>query len=565
MDFREKLVKLLNDKSGIKADFDKLLEIPPKLELGDFALPCFQFAKTEKKSPVKIAEELALKLPKTNFIENIVPTGPYLNFFIKPEKIAKSVLTEINEKKSDFGKGKKKKEKIMVEYSQPNTHKAFHIGHLRGTSLGESLARIFEYSGHDVVRANYSGDTGAHVGKWLWYFEKHCKKKWPDKDIAQWIASIYVNAVKKTTDNEEASQEAQRVNFKLEQGFDPNLNKLWLKTRLLSIKGFNKIYSDLDVKFDEWFFESEMEKPAKNIVNDLIKSGIAEISQKVPIINLEKYKLGVWVLLREDGTSLYSSKDLALAKIKFEKYKIDRSIYVVGNAQSLHLKQLFKTLELMKFKQAEKCYHLSYDEVRLPTGKMSSRTGVNILYEDMFKQMFDHARKETKKRHPEWGPRKLDNIAQKITISALKYGMLSQDNNKKIVFDSVKALEFEGDTGPYLLYTYARASSILKKSKTKRLSNIDFASYKTTQERNLIKSLADFKIVLDCSEKNFKPCILANYLMNLAHSFNEFYHNCSCISEDKCLTRSRLLLVRCFRIVYALCLDLLGMPVIEEM
>jgi arginyl-tRNA synthetase len=561
--FRKKVIDLL--KKEVKVDVDKLLEIPPNSELGDFAFPCFILAKELKKAPNKIAEELSNKIKPTKYIVKIQNVGPYVNFFINPKEFSKYVLEEISKNKLCYGSQKKQKDKIMVEYSQPNTHKAFHVGHLRGTSLGESLSRILKHLGYNVIQANYSGDTGAHIGKWLWNYLKNHKGEWPKENIAQWIASIYVEAVKKVEENPKYQDEVNAINYKLENHLEKDLEKLWKKTKKLSIKCFNKIYKDLDAHFNEWFFESEMENPGKEIVKDMLKRGLVEISDDATIINLENYNLGIWVLLRKDGTVLYSSKDLALAKIKFQKYKIDRAVYVIGNAQSLHMRQLFKTLELMGFKQANKCYYLSIEEVRLPSGKMSSRTGVNILYEDMVENMMQHAIKETKKRHKDWGKSKLEKVAKALTISALKFDMLIQDNNKKIIFDSVKSLAFEGDTGPYLQYTYARSNSILKKAGKMDLKNVDYSAYKLSQELNLIRALNRFKEVVYRAGESYKPNLLANYTLTLAHTFNEFYHHCSCIVENKELSKARLLLVTNFKGVMALSLNLLAIPILESM
>lgn len=561
--FKKEVIKLL--KKHVKVDVDKFIEIPKSPELGDYAFPCFVLSKALKKPPVKISEELAKKLKPNKFISKIQNVGPYLNFFIKPEALAKRILKEINKEKQNYGSQKRKKDKVMVEYSQPNTHKAFHVGHLRGTSLGEALTRILKHLGYNVIQANYSGDTGAHIGKWLWNYTKHHKGEWPKEKKAQWIASIYVEAVKKIEANPELQEEANEINYKLENKKDKKIESVWKKTRKMSLDSFNKIYKDLDAHFDVWFFEREVEKPGKKIVKKMVKDGLAELSEGATIINLEQYNLGIWVLLRKDGTTLYSAKDLALAEVKFKKYKIDRSVYVVGNAQSLHMRQLFKTLEILGFKQASKCFHLSFDEVRLPTGKMSSRTGQNILYEDMVDDMMKHAVKETKKRHKDWNQKKIDKVAKALTVSALKFDMLVQDNNKKIIFDPIKALSFEGDTGPYLQYTYARCNSILKKAGKRKLDNINYSLLNATQEQHLLKHINQFKEIVERSGENYKPNHLTNYVLTLAHIFNEFYHNCPCITEDKELTKARLFLIHNFKIVFGLMLELLAIPVLEEM
>ena len=260
--------------------------------------------------------------------------------------------------KNDLAKG----QKVIVEFSQANTHKAFHVGHIRGTSIGESLSRIAEFCGGKVIRANYQGDTGMHVAKWLWGYQKYHSKVKIKKDEA-WIASIYVDAVKRLAKDKELQKQVDEINQKLGTKEDKKLNKLWEKTRKISLEALEKVYKELNTHFDVYFFESDVEKRGVEIIDKLLASKVARVSQGAVIINLKRYKLGIWVLLRKDKTILYSGKDLSLAEKKSKKYKLDRSIYVVANEQDLHLRQLFKTLELMKFEDAKKC--LKADGIQL--------------------------------------------------------------------------------------------------------------------------------------------------------------------------------------------------------
>ncbi|MEK6842501.1 MAG: arginine--tRNA ligase, partial [Nanoarchaeota archaeon] len=299
-----------------------------------------------------------------------------------------------------------------------------------------------------------------------------------------WIAGIYVEAMKKLEGNKKFQEEADTINWALEGKKNNKLNQIWKKSRRFSIDSWKKIYKELNVEFDVQFFESEMEKRAKAIAYELREKKIASKSDGAVIVNLKKYNLGVWVLLRKDGTVLYSAKDLALAEKKISKYKISKNIIVHGSEQNLHFKQLFKTLDLMKFQI--KSEDVGFDLVRLLRGKMSSRTGENILYSDFMKEMTNYAKKEIKKRlktKPSAFPSQvqereekisksdLENRALKISIAAIKYSMLKQNPNKNIIFSKEESLNFEGDSGPYLLYSYARAKSILKKSKDKKQQN----------------------------------------------------------------------------------------------
>ncbi len=547
----------LNEKQ-----IENSLEIPPSSELGDYSFPCFSLAGTLKENPAKIAIEIKKKISSSDFVASVQSNGPYVNFFLNKEKIAKDLIKEILIKKEKYGmQNLGKNEKTMVEFSQANTHKAFHVGHVRGTSIGESLSRILESCGNKVIRANYQGDTGMHVAKWIWCYKKYHSKEGLKKDEA-WIASIYVDAVRRLAQNEKLQEEVDLINKKLSEGKDKSLNLLWKKTRKLSLDSFEKIYRELNTHFEKYFFESDFEKRGKKIADELVKKKIAEVSDGAVIVDLKKYNLGVWVLLRKDKTVLYSAKDLALAEKKFNEFRIAKSVYVVGAAQSLHMSQLFRVLELMKFKAAKNCIYIPVTEVRLPFGKMSSRTGENILYSSFMEEIISYSSKEIKKRFPSISAAELKNRALKISIAAVKYSMLKQSTSKVLVFKKEDALNFEGDTGPYILYSYARASSIMKKtSKSKKQFAIEKKLEKS--EFELVKKLLQFKEIVLNAYSNMNPSVIANYSYQLSQLFNEFYHSCPVINSDN--EQFRLALVDSFRQVLHNSLFLLGIDAIEQM
>jgi len=555
---KEAIINLLKKEVLLKKDeIEKLIEIPPSIEMGDYAFPCFSLSKQFKKNPNQIAEELKNKIKLPKQIEKIEVVGAYLNFFVDRKIFAEDLINEILKKKGDFGK-RNFNLKRMVEFSQPNTHKAFHVGHIRGTSLGESLARIAEFFGEKVIRANYSGDTGMHIAKWIWCYKKyHSKEKL--KDDESWIASIYVDAVKRLSTNEKFQEEVGIINKKIENKSDKEINELWKKTRQLSVNSWKKIYQELNTKFDMHYFESDMEKRGKEITNELLKKGIAKKSDGAIIIDFEKYNLGVLVFLRRDGTILYAGKDLALAEEKAKK-KLDWYVYVVADEQNLYLKQIFKTLELMKFKEAKKFHHVSFGLVKLPEGKMSPRTGENILYSDFLKEVMDFAKKRIKERTVKINKTELEKRALAVSIAAIKYSMLKQGGNKNITFKKQDALNFEGDTGPYLLYSYARANSILKKIKSNKKLSIKNLNQ---IEIKLVKKLSQFPEVVLNAYKSFNPSLIANYSYHLAQIFNEFYHACPVIGSEQ--ESFRLALVISFKKVLENSLNLLGIESLEEM
>jgi arginyl-tRNA synthetase len=554
---KDVVVDLIVKGSRLKvADVESLVEVPPRAEMGDFAFPCFGLAKTLKKSPVVIASELAKKfrkkLPKE--IEKVMSEGAYVNFFVDKGVLAKGVLAKVKKKgfgKLDLGKGKSR----VIEYSQPNTHKAFHVGHIRGTSLGESLARIFRNCGEKVVQMNYSGDTGMHIAKWIWCYQNfHGDEKL--KSDEAWIAGIYVDAIKRLGDDEELQKEVDAINQKIEDKSDKVINDLWKKTRGLSIKSWDRIYGELGAHFDFSFFESEFEEEAKIEALELLEKGIAKKDDAV-FMDLEEYGLGVWVLLRKDGTVLYSAKDIALALKKFKDYRSDNYLVCVGNEQKMHFEQLVKTLELMGLKSEAANYGvLPFGMVRFPEGKMSSRSGANVLYSDFLKEVIGVAKAGLKKR----GGKGEDDKALKIAIASIKYSMLKQGPKKTMIFDPREDVAFEGDTGPYLLYSYARASSILRKVKSK--AKVAVAELEDS-EIKLLKKIDSFEDVVGKAYVQLAPHLVANYCFELAKDFNEFYHACPVLGNEK--EGFRLALVGSFRDVMGKGLDLLGIEKLESM
>ena len=587
--FRRKICSLISDISG-KDIVESMIKPTPAINLGDFAFPCFILDKDAKTA----AENLKARIDSmiadgsVDFLEKVVVAGPYLNFFIGKTSYALKVIESIKSH-SDKQYLSKKDKRVVIEYSQANTHKAFHVGHLRGTSIGESLARIMRFSGYDVTQVNYEGDTGIHVAKWIWCYRKFHSHENPDEsDREKWIASIYVDAVKRlaegTPEEDKAGlEEVSRINQHIENRDDQEIISLWQKTRKWSLDAFETIYADLHAHFDNYFFESDMEGPARAIVAELRTDGIAKIDDDASIVDLGD--LGIWVLLKKDGTTLYSAKDLALAKIKMDLYHPDKSVYIVGAAQSLHFNQLFETLKRMKFPHSDNLYHLAFAEVRLPTGKMSSRTGQNILYSDLKQDVWDYSFGETRKRHPEWPDEKVRKTSKAIMISALKFEMIGKDSNKIIIFDSQKSCEFEGETGPYMLYVCARICSVLRKCgedidfdeiKSGRFSSSFFSSNQhsqhghgfmlSDQEYSLISLLDDFFSAVEEASDKQKVFLLVKYLLTVSKAFNEFYHACRINDEkDESLRRFRISLAKASYYVLVKGLDLLAMDIVEEM
>lgn len=557
--FREEVVKILKSV-GIEIE-ENFLEIPPREEFGDLAFPCFELAKKQKRSPQMIAEEISkkIKLSEASLISKVEAKAGYVNFFFNYQKLTELVLKEILAKKENYGKSNIGKGKnIMVEFAHPNTHKGLHIGHFRNICIGESLCRLLEFTGHKVFRVNYQGDIGPHIAKVLWAFINLYKCKVPrGKNKAEWLGEIYAETERRMQD-EKVANEVAKINKKLYEG-DKKIVKLWQITRKWSLDYFDEIYKELGTKFDKLYFESEVGEKGMKIAEDALKKSIAKQSEGAIIIDLEKYGLGIFVLVSKEGTPLYPAKDLELAELEFSDFKIDKCIHVVSTEQNLYFKQLFKTFELINSPAANKSYHLAYEIVTLKEGKMSSRSGNVVLYTELRNKMIEKVLSEMKNR-------KMKNkkeIAKAIGIGAMKYGMLKISPEKVIFFDWRDALKLEGNTAPYLQYAHTRCSGILRKSK--KWKPVYVTKELTRYEKALVKILSRFPQIVEQAANDLRPNYICNYVYELAVAFNEFYENCPVIKAEKNLKNFRLTLVQVTQIVLKNCLKLIGIEAIERM
>ena len=383
------------------------------------------------------------------------------------------------------------------------------------------------------------------------------------KNKGWFLGQIYATAVKKIKQSKQAGQEVSKIMKKLEEKSGKEY-KLWQKTRQWSIKQFNEIYKELNIKLDKTFYESEFIEQGKKIVNQMLRKKILKKSQNAVIADLEKYKLGILVIIRTDGSSLYPVADIPLAIYKTKKYKLDENIYIVDIRQSLYFRQLFKLLKLLGLKV--KLKHLSYEFVKLPQGMMSSRSGKIITYEEIKEKILKHSIKETKKRHIDWTNKKIEETALNITVAAMKFDILKQSAKTITTFDIKKALKFEGFTAPYLQYTYARINSILKKSHSfsLKLSQIDFNAM-NFQEKQLVLKIAKYPEIIKNSAKNYEPSVIAKYLFELSQDFNDYYHTTSVLKAEKKLTIMRIQLLKAIAQILKNGLNLLGIKTIGEM
>ncbi len=581
------------------------LVFPPDTKMGDLSLACFGLAKELKKSPVEIAQVLA-KNTKLSFVLDVKSAGPYLNFTLNKTKLVGELFKEMKKEKEKFGQNQSgKKQKVMIEYSNGNTHKELHVGHLRNICYGDAVNRILAANGYLVIPVSYINDFGIHVAKTLWALQKFYLKDRKNivshlvaykrlgdlqyffkKNKGAFLGEVYVRGSQESENDEVAKKEINQLMAKIESRKGAEY-KLWHTTRKWSIEQFAGVYKQLGVKFKDIFYESEVIDEGRKLVKQLLKSGILKESQGATIADLEKYKLGVLVFLRSDGTALYPVADLPLAVKKFKKYKLDESIYVVDIRQGQYFKQLFKIFELMGYASASlpsagsgqastgkpQMVHLGYEFVKLPSGMMSSRTGNVITYEDLWNEMFRRAVEETGKRHEDWSKKKTEEAAKKIAIGAMKFEMVKVGRAAVITFDIEKALRFEGFTAAYIQYTFARINSIVKKSqKTKNkkqtISNFKFQNSKLlteTKEGGLIIKLAKYPEVVKKAAETYEPSEIAKYLFELAQEFNDYYHEVPILKAEPETRAARLALISAVSQALANGLKLLGIETMEEM
>jgi len=530
-----------------------LIEIPQDRSMGDFALPCFSFAKELKKAPNVIAQEIADELSPSGIIAKVEAMGPYVNVSLDTGEVAKQVIEEVMKSWDTYWSWEDTWKKILLEWRSPNTHKMLHIGHLRNALVSETISSINEFAGNKVHRTAYGGDIGAHVAKWIWYYVNFTDKTYPTdpEEFGIWSWDLYAKATAEVVNNEdEYKNQIHEVQRLLETG-DKEMLKIWNETRELSIAGLKNVFEELGCTIDRYFRESEVEQPWIELVKKY------EADESIPLIkksegaiiaDLEEEDLWVCVLLKSNGTSLYSTKDIALAYLKEEEYDFDVSLYVVATEQNHHFKQVFRVLDLWGY-DTSKLHHVWYELVELPDGKMSSRKWTIIPYHVWRNDAKEIALNLINEREIE----NKEEVSEMIAFAALKFSMLLQDTYKKIRIDINNSISFDGETGPYLQYTYARSSSILRKAESewfKTFANgeewskpmVDWLNKDT--ERLLALHLSEFSEVVQRSANEYKPSLVARYVLDLCRMFNAYYQQSKVlIEDDPSWSQARLALV----------------------
>ncbi|MGB2804581.1 MAG: arginine--tRNA ligase [Candidatus Zixiibacteriota bacterium] len=562
--FVEEIVGLISKETGLsKGEIRGLVEVPPDQKLGDYAFPCFVLSKKLKKAPNQIAGELALRLKATDLIEEISAAGPYVNFRVDKAKQAELVLTRIFDEGDHYGSDQSGKGKtIVIDFSSPNIAKPFGMGHLRTTVIGNALYHIFRKLGYGVVRINHLGDWGTQFGKVILAY-----KMWGDeeeflKDPISTLYDLYVRFHKEAETEPDLEDEARGWFKKLEDG-DQEATGLWKKFRDYSLQEFNRVYEMLDIDFDSYPGESFYNKFMDQTIEQIKAKGLTEISQDALIVDLEQYDLPPCLLKKKDEATLYATRDIAAAIYRYNTYKFRKSLYVVGSAQSLHFRQVFKVLELMGHKWAKDCVHVDFGWIKFKQEMMSTRKGNIVLLEDVLNKSIQLAGKIIEEKNPELENK--EEVAKHVGIGAVIFADLSTRRNKDIDFDWDQALSFDGETAPYVQYTHARLCSLQRKYGKPIRKEIDYGAFLTEEEGTLIKSLEDFPAKVKSAGEVYEPAFICSHLIDLCSTFNRFYQKQRIITEDEGQTAARMLLVKALQITLKSGLALLGIRAPERM
>ena len=561
MDYKKLIAESISSALEIEAeDVLRSIEIPPKQEMGDFAFPCFQLAKKLRKAPNMIAADLKEKLDIPE-IERVEVLGPYVNFFLNKSIYLEGVVQKVLEDQvdygsSEFGEGKT----VIVEYSSPNIAKPFHVGHLFTTVIGNSLSRIFKFQGFHTERINHLGDWGTQFGKLISGYERWVDKEKLQKSPIEELNRIYVRFHEEAEKDPSLDDEARQHFKNLEDGKEYEYN-LWKEFRELSLMVFERVYRELGVEFDSYAGESFYGDKMDEVVDILEEKGILTESNGAKVVMLDDYNMPPTIIKKADGATIYATRDLAAAIYRKRTYDFHKNIYVVGTPQALHFKQVFKTLSLAGFEWADDCVHVGFGLVKFPGKMMSSRKGDVVLLDDLLKEAVVTAEKIIHDKNPNLADK--ENVARKVGIGAIIFTYLKNSREKDIIFNWDEILSFDGETGPYVQYTYARAKSILRKNEKPEQADLTLLS--TQEEFELSKTLEGFGNAVKVAMEKYEPSVITRYVLQVAKDFNKFYNNCQINSAEAELKKARLQLVEATTIVIRNALELLGIETVEEM
>ena len=565
MDYKKHIAEKLASCGIDKEEIEAAIAVPPDNKMGDYALPCFKFAKVMRKSPVAIAEELKNTFATDDAISEVEAVNGYLNFRVNRTALVKETLEKIAEQgeafgSSDMGNGKT----ICIDYSSVNIAKPFHIGHLSTTVIGGALYRIFKFLGYNAVGINHLGDYGTQFGKLIYAYKHWGSEEAVKEGGVKELTRLYVR-YHKESENDPSMDDEARSYFKLIENGDEECVKLFNLFKEITLKEVEKIYDELDIKFDSYAGESFYNDKMQPVIDELAEKGLLVESEGAKIVDLEKYGMPPCIILRSDGASLYATRDLAAACYRKEHYDFDKCLYVVAYQQNLHFKQIFKVLELMGKPWAKDLIHVAYGMVSLLDDNgnqvaMSTRNGTVVLLEDVLKKCHEKCLEIIEQKNPDLEDK--ENVARQVGTGAVIFGALSNSKIKDIAFSYSKILNFDGETGPYVQYTAARIKSVLRKGGAigkYEIKNVNEDEYQ------LIALLSTFPDVVKAAAERLEPFFVTRYAIDVASAFNKFYFDCKIIGDDANETNFRLAISSATLTVLSSALTLLGIKVPERM
>ena len=543
----------------------EMLEVPPNPEMGDLALPCFKLSKALRKSPVVIAQELAAAVPSDESISRIACQSGYLNIFLNPSRYMQLILSHILQTgnaygASDMGKGKS----IVIDYSSPNIAKPFHVGHLRSTSIGKSLYQIFEYMGYHCIGVNYIGDWGTQFGKLIAAYKHWGSEESVKKGLIKELVALYVKFHQEAEQDPALDEEARQWFVRLEQG-DQEALKLWKWFVDISLEEYQKVYELLDVTFDSYHGEAFYNDKMEPVIQELEEKGLLQESQGAKIVDLEQDGMPPCLILKTDGSTLYATRDITAALYRKDTYDFEKCIYVTGVSQSLHFKQWFKVIEKMGYDWYKDLHHVPFGTVSIGGEKLATRTGKVILLEEILSKAIEKTLETIDSKNPDMEDKY--EIARQMGVGAVIFSDLSSNRIKDVSFSWEEILNFDGETGPYVQYTHARACSVLRKAEdsgSPMEADFDSSLLDTKESYRLVKTLAAFPDKIKQALDDLEPSVLTRYLVDVAQDFNRFYHEHSILVEDKDLRAARLALVQATKHTLANGLKLIGLHTPER-
>ncbi len=566
MDFKKQIANaiasVVNDVT--KEDIYNAVEIPADLSKGDFAFPCFKLAKVLKKSPVVIANEISQKIVKPDCIDKIEVINAYINFYTNKAIFVAEVLKNVFQQKENYGKSNYGKGRnIVIDYSSPNVAKPFHIGHLRSTVIGNALYNIFNCIGYKSVGINHLGDWGTQFGKLIVAYKNWGDKEAVEKDDIKELSRIYVKFHEEAEKNPALDDEARGWLVKMQEG-DKEALELWKWFVDISMKEFNRIYDRLDIKFDSYKGESFYNDKMAAVVDEIKDKNLLVESEGAKIVDLSEYNMPPCLILRSDGGTLYPTRDISAAIYRKNTYDFEKCIYITALDQNLHFAQWFKVVELMGYDWSKDLVHVPFGLVSLGDGKLSTRKGHVVLMEDILNSAVEKTLNIIDEKNPNINNKQV--VAEQVGIGAVIFNDLYNSRIKNVVFDLQKMLNFDGETGPYVQYTHARACSILRKADVSEIDfDIDFSLLNDDASVDVCRVLGEYPDKLIDAAEKYEPYIVTRHLVALCQAFNKFYHDNSILGSDGDVKKARIALTYAVKTVIASGLSVLGIKAPEEM